>query len=408
MMSGNRYVVTIGISVLTLLLIYLIAKELYDDVNLALLAFFFGSVSPFFYFVSSSRLSHTTTAFLLALFLYLFLRLRQEGRWEKRSALALFSGIVLGYAFNVRPLTAIGFGAPFFFLWLTNHPQFPRKRMQIGVLMGAGFLVILGLTLWYNYVVTGNCLVFPFHYYSAWQRVGFNADHTPFSALHNFAMSFSRLNWALYGFPLSLIFVIAAAFDRKGFADRLLFGILGSFALAYLLYFSPGVQDLGPVYYYEAFVPLAILSARGVFFLRDVASRYYGQARVFISHFLVTSCIVAVASYVPERMSHITRLTEQIRMPYTTVASEGIHHAVVMIDSWSGKGHVPGYRNASPSLDDDVIYCLWTDSASNRAVANYFADRQLYLLKYDSTTNYHVIVSPLDRKDLPSMAPGRN
>jgi hypothetical protein len=188
------------------------------------------------------------------------------------------------------------------------------------------------------------------------------------------------------------------------FADRLLIGILVSFALAYAFYFSPGVQDLGPVYYYEAIVPLCILSARGVLILREFVSRYSNRARNFLSHFLITSCIVACATFIPERMTHIARLTEQIRLPYSTVASENIHHSLVMIDSWFGKGHVPGYRNASPALDDDIIYCLWTDSTSNRALADYFPDRSLYLLKYDSTTNYRPVVLPIDRNKMQSMS----
>lgn len=403
MAVGNRYVVIIGISVFTLLLIYLIAKELYGDKTVALLSFLFGSVSPFFYIVSSSRLSHTTSAFLLALFAYLLLRLRNLEKRTQEAAVALLAGLVLGYAFNVRPLTALGFALPFFLLWAFNCPQFPRRRFSDGLIVIAGFSFVVALTLSYNFLITGNILKFPFHYFSSWQRVGFTSVHTPFQAMHNFAMNFARMNWAFLGFPLSLMFVLVFCFAKKEFGDRLLFGIMGSFVLGYAFYFSTGIQDLGPIYYYELLTPLAILSARGFLFLREVLAEHFERGKTFLSNFLIVSCIVAYVTYVPERVSHIARLTRQVRTPYEAVRAANIHHALVIIArSWHGKGHVPGYRNPSPALDDDIIYCRWSDS-TNHAIVGHFSDRTPYVLKYDKAKD-HIEVLPLDRRTLQPLA----
>ena len=399
MALGNRYIVIIGISVLTLLLIYLIAEELYNDKELAFLAFCLGSVSPFFYFVSSSRLSHTTSAFFLALFMYLFLRLRHMKAWQQKTFMTLLAGLVLGYAFNVRSLTAFGFSLPFAVVWLMNHRQFPKRTFWTGFLLFVGFFFMLTLTLWYNSIVTGNWLQFPFHYYGPIERIGFSLYHTPYSALHNLAISIVRMNGALFGFPLSLLFVFICFFAKKEFADRLLFGILGGIIFAYCFYYSPGVQDLGPIYYYEAIIPLFILSARGIFFLHKMVFNRFDRGKVFIHHFLVTSCIVAFVTYIPERISHIARLTEQIRAPYEVVRSANIHHALIMISSWSSKGQVFGYRNPSPVFDDDIVYCRYTDSISNCTVANYFSDRTPYILHYDKKNTLYKIWQ-LDRKTL--------
>ena len=399
MALGNRYIVIIGISVLTLLLIYLIAEELYNDKELAFLAFCLGSVSPFFYFVSSSRLSHTTSAFFLALFMYLFLRLRHMKAWQQKTFMTLLAGLVLGYAFNVRSLTAFGFSLPFAVVWLMNHRQFPKRTFWTGFLLFVGFFFMLTLTLWYNSIVTGNWLQFPFHYYGPIERIGFSLYHTPYSALHNLAISIVRMNGALFGFPLSLLFVFICFFAKKEFADRLLFGILGGIIFAYCFYYSPGVQDLGPIYYYEAIIPLFILSARGIFFLHKMVFNRFDRGKFFILHFLVTSCIVAFVTYIPERISHIARLTEQIRAPYEVVRSANIHHALIMISSWSSKGQVFGYRNPSPVFDDDIVYCRYTDSISNCTVANYFSDRTPYILHYDKKNTLYKIWQ-LDRKTL--------
>jgi hypothetical protein len=319
--------------------------------------------------------------------------------WQQKTFMTLLAGLVLGYAFNVRSLTAFGFSLPFAVVWLMNHRQFPKRTFWTGFLLFVGFFFMLTLTLWYNSIVTGNWLQFPFHYYGPIERIGFSLYHTPYSALHNLAISIVRMNGALFGFPLSLLFVFICFFAKKEFADRLLFGILGGIIFAYCFYYSPGVQDLGPIYYYEAIIPLFILSARGIFFLHKMVFNRFDRGKVFILHFLVTSCIVAFVTYIPERISHIARLTEQIRAPYEVVRSANIHHALIMISSWSSKGQVFGYRNPSPVFDDDIVYCRYTDSISNCTVANYFSDRTPYILHYDKKNTLYKIWQ-LDRKTL--------
>lgn len=112
---GYRHLAIIAISVMTLFLLYVISLELYNDKKTALLTLGLSVLSPFFYLVSSSRLSHTTTAFFLALFMYLFLHSRNTNKERYSAIVAFLSGIALGYAFNVRSLTALGFALPFCF-----------------------------------------------------------------------------------------------------------------------------------------------------------------------------------------------------------------------------------------------------------------------------------------------------
>jgi hypothetical protein len=254
-------------------------------------------------------------------------------------------------------------------------------------------------TLWYNHVVTGNSLLFPFVYHCSWEHIGFSSLHTPYSALHNLAVSLVRLNGTLFGFPISLIFVFSFFFAKKEFGDRLAFGIIGCIACAYLFYYSPGVQDLGPVYYYETLIPLLLLSARGIQYLNNIISVHFEHGKTFVLNFLIISCIVAFGSFVPERVSHIARLTEQIRKPYKIVQSTNIHHALVMVELFGKQGGVIGYRNSSPEFTDDVIFCLYTNNmVTNRAVVNYFSDRSPYILRQDSTKQ-HFELLPVDRNN---------
>jgi hypothetical protein len=385
MMLGSRYIGTIIECLLTLLLVYFIADELYHNKRLAFVAMGLGAVSPFFYFMSSTRLSHTTTAFFLALFIYLFLRARRTETNGWKWLLFLLAGLSIGYAFNTRSLTALGFCLPFGIVLAKDIWRFPPKGMMNGLAISIGFMIIFAVTMWYNFLVTGNCLRFPFHYYDSSEAIGFGIyDHTPLLSIQNLAVNCFRLNAALFGFPVSFIFVFIILFTKTDFGDRLMFGILAGVAGLYSLYYSPGISDFGPVYYYEMIIPLLLLSARGIFCSIEFLSRYSPQGKPFVATFLVVSCVAAWATYVPEKIIHINRLTEQIREPYELVRSSTIHHAVVMIEQLPNKGWVFGYRNSSPQFTDDIVYCQYADKASNSATAKYFYDRNLFVLKYDA------------------------
>ncbi|MGD0037298.1 MAG: glycosyltransferase family 39 protein [Bacteroidota bacterium] len=388
MLLGDRYIGIIAVSVLTLLLIYLIALELYGNKNFALLTLCLGAVSPFFYLVSSSRLSHTTSTFFLSLFMYLFLRVRRIDDDKVKMLLSLLAGISLGYAFNTRTLSALGFALPFTVIVVKDAVKFSKKTVGIIFGMGMGFFVMFALTLWYNARVTGNPLQFPFHYYSPFETVGFGTyGHTPLLGVKNLLIALYRLNISLLGIPISLLFAFVLFITSKDRRDYFLFAILGSFAALYLFYYSPGVSDLGPVYYYEMIIPLLLLSARGIKFSLEFISQYSAHGKTIVATFLVVLCIAAWVTYVPEKIIHISRLTNQIREPYELVKASNVHHAVVMIERLPYKGWVFGYKNTSPLLTDDVVYCLLTNKESNSAIAKYFYDREIYVLHYDEALN---------------------
>ena len=401
MALGNRYLLTIVLSVLTLLLVYLISLKLYGDKKVALLTLCLGAISPFFYLVSSSRLSHTTTAFFLALFMYLFLQSRSMSEKTRGGTIIAFlSGIALGYAFNVRSLTALAFAVPFCMVAVTDFRQQKPGTLSRGLFLAAGFALIMSITLWYNAIVTGNALTFPFHYYDSGESLGFGTfGHTFLSSLRNLAVSIGRLNAAFLGFPLSLLFLFVVLFDRKGFGDYLSIGILGGIAIAYLFYYSPGVSDLGPVYYYETMIPLLLLTSRGLVSLHRLFAEHFKQGNALVPNFLVLSAILSLITFVPEQISHITRLTDQIREPYEVVRSANVHHGLVLIKTRPNKGWVFSYRNPSPDFTDDVVYAQYADTASNVALVGYFRDRTPYILDRDAGKDQSKLV-PVDRATL--------
>jgi hypothetical protein len=406
MALGDRYLLTITFSVLTLLLIYLIALKLFEDKTVARLALLLGALSPFFYLVSSTRLSHTTTAFFLALFVYLYLRARSTNETSMRALFPAFlAGIALGYAFNVRSLTALGFSVPFCVVGMIDLRQRIPGTLAKALSLAAGFAVMLVFTLGYNSVVTGNALTFPFHYYDSSEMLGFGANgHTFFASIRNLAVSVGRLNSIFLGFPISLLCLFLVVILPKRFGDYVSLGILGSIAFAYIFYYSPGVSDVGPVYYYETIIPLLLLTARVAMFLHRWFSEHLERGNAVVPNFLAVSVLLALITFVPEEVSHIRRLTTQIRSPYEFVRTADIHHALVLTKMKPNKGWVFGFKNPSPDFTDDIVYARFSDSTSNVALLKYFQDRAPFILDGDGNKEPYRLI-PADPGALKSALP---
>ncbi len=406
LLVGTRYAATVLISVLIILLVYMIARRLEWDRRTAIVAAGLTAISPFFYLVSSTLLSHTTAAFALGLFFLLLLMARQRAG-EPAGLLAAFAGgLALGLAFNIRPLTAVGYGFPFGVLLVADAARRTRGTLAVIGASGAGLAIMIGATLWYNQGITGNAWTFPFNYYNAEEALGFGVyGHTPVMALNNLAVSFMRLNAFLFGFPLSLIFAaIPFAFTLTE-GDKLAAGIVGSLSAAYLFYWAPGVSDAGPVYYYEMLIPLVLLSARGVMMSHAWVSRRFPVHAGFVPAFLAVSTVVALLTFVPERLIHVRRLTDQIREPYETIEGAGLSHALVLVRSLPNKGWVFGYRHPHPALNENVILCAFADRTSNLAAVDAFPDRDHYVMWYDTQWQRSVIkrVTRADLMALPSL-----
>jgi len=392
MLLGSSYIFPVIVSTLLIFFIYSISMQLYRDKNLALFASFLLFISPFFYLTSSTRLSHSTTAFLLALFMLLYLKIKNEPRAKGINYVySLVAGLAAGYAFNIRPLTALGFLFPFAILLLRDLVQKKKTRYMISLLMAFGFLIILLITLWYNKQITGKFLTYPFSVYESSQQLGTEAvpagmRHTPARALFNLATSLVRMNSFLFGFPLSLIFVFLFLFKRlKEKEDKLCFSVIGSFCFAYLFYNSPGVSDSGPIYYYELIIPIILLSSRGILWLNEIIKQNFPKLKFFMTNFILISLVSSLITFNLERALHMINLTNAIREPYRAIEKANIHNAVVFIQSRPNQGFVYGFRNNSPDFNDDVLLCRLLKGETNLKIVDRFTNRNYYIIRYDKS-----------------------
>jgi hypothetical protein len=384
MLLGSPYVLPVLFGGLLILMTYSINMLLYKERRQAVLSSLLLLVSPFFYFTGATRLSHTTSAFSLTLFMLIFLKVREDAPspWHGL-VLSLAAGLAAGLAFNVRPLTAVGYLFPFLVLTLADVIRRRGRGSLKYVFIGAGFLLMVAFTLWYNKQITGSYLSFPFgRYDSGEQPLG--ARYNPLQALSNLAMNAIKTNLFLFGLPLSLLFFFIYVFKRdKSAADKLCFGIIGSFCFFYLSYYGPGVSDTGPLYYYELLIPLVTLSARGLLWLHDLLGGLAPKSKTYIGSFLLVSVLISAPTFWLERSLYLVNLTDAISEPYQVLKQSKIHNALVFIQSWPNQGFVFGFRNNSPDFADDIILCRLRKGSDNLKVITRFPNRESYLLRFN-------------------------
>lgn len=114
------------------------------------------ALSPFALFMAGSYMAHTASLFLLALFLWGWVRVWREAD----AAGALVAGIALALGLAVRPVDAAAAALPFglaLALRALRHRRWIPTLLAIGLLGSSGALG----TLAYNRALTGDPLVFP-------------------------------------------------------------------------------------------------------------------------------------------------------------------------------------------------------------------------------------------------------
>jgi hypothetical protein len=402
--AGSCYFFSVLLAVFTITLFFLVGKEFYDS-QTGLLASVILACSPFFLFNAANLLSHASNLFSLSVFTWMYLRGLRRNSWF----LGLVAGLAFGAAFNIRQLTALGFGCPFalYLLWRIKNDKGKILPFASGLVIGA--IPIFLVTFWYNRVISGSYFRFPFHVYDPSERLGFGAmldnlryTHTPVKGIQNLLVSLGRLNLWFLGMPISLVFILPVFFNglrEKG--DRWCLAIILCFFIFYLFYYSPGVPDTGPVYYFELLLPLSLLCARGLSILyNNIWFRNSScDCRRFFPLFFSFSLFLGVISFLPEHALHFIAMTGKIKEPYDLVEKRVEMPAMVFVRSLPLVGWVFGYKSADPWLKAPLLFCRDLGPEKNWDVIQCFPDRNYYILYFDATKNENFI-QPFSKEDI--------
>jgi len=362
---------------LTVLVGFAIGRRAFGQ-RVALLALPLLLLSPFFILSSATLLAHSTAGLLLAVFVYATLRVLEHPeclRWWLAASLAL------GWTGLTRPLSAAAFGLPWTVL-LALRLRHGAGQVRVGAalfcLVGAASMGVLAL---YNMALSGDPLTTGYHTFGSITGLSFTLGAlvapAPFPSLFELGYTVARLNFWLFGWPISLVLLPFVRRTREGLA--LLLGPVAVISL-FAVTTVPSINVVGPVHYAELILPLALVSASG---LEQLALWVRGRLHTSAGWALavpMTSTVCALLLYLPLYISSLSAMAAVARAPYDLVATARLDHAVVFVRSLGALEFPPwswaySRRNPSPGLGDRVLYVRDLGEERDRDLIRFMPDR---------------------------------
>ena len=250
---------------LTIVCIFLLAKELYGD-NTAKLSVVLACASSFFLFMSSEFASHTATLFFITVAFLSFVRMIKNKR-------PLFSAVVCGAALGVallcRPYTTAWICVPMGIAAIVKRKELSLRHILIGMVP---ILVACVTFLAYNYATTGHPLLFGYiamhgkdHYPGFHQAPWSDQPHTVAQGFKHIFSNLNALSIFLFEWPIPSLFFacLFLAYGKKRFWEWVLVGWIGALLVGQFFYFFNRL-DFGPRFVYESLPALILLTSRGV------------------------------------------------------------------------------------------------------------------------------------------------
>jgi hypothetical protein len=345
----------------------------------ALLALPLLILSPFFILSSATLLAHSTAGLLLMVFTYAALRVLERpdrGQWW------LAAGLALGWGALTRPLSAAAFSLPWLVLLAIRLRGDAGRRAWTGaalfclVVAGAG-----GLLAAYQMVLSGDPFTTGYQTFNRVTQLSFTVGAlvapAPFPSIFELGYTVARLNFWLFGWPISLAFLPFFRRTREGLAL-----LLGPAAVILLFAVTtvPSINVVGPVHYAELIAPLVLVSASGI---EELAQCARGRLHVSAGRVLglpIAATLCALLLYLPLYVGSLGAMARVARAPYDLVESARLDHALVFVRSLGALQFPPGSwayypRSPSPGLTDRVLYVRDLGEARNRELMRFMPDR---------------------------------
>ena len=304
-LMGTPWLVNPILGALTIVEIYLIAKELYDE-NIAKLSALLAAGSSFFLFMSSEFMAHTATLFFITTAFLCFVWMVKK----KRPLLSSIAcGTALGGALLCRPYTMVWICVPMGIAAIVMRKELSVRHILIGAIP---ILAACSLFLAYNNATTGHPLIFGYiakhgteHYPGFHQDPWTEQSHTIAQGVKYMLGNLNTLNYHLFEWPMpSLFFVILyLAFGKKETWDWILVGWISSLLVGHAFYFFNHI-NFGPRFVYETLPAYMLLTSKGIVIsTQRIATWYktpsYAHARSILCFMLIGLFLFAFLFNVP-------------------------------------------------------------------------------------------------------------
>jgi hypothetical protein len=364
---------------------------------------------------AATELAHTSCLMALVWTTWFALRSRDPGAPRGMPALlaAAFS-----VAFFIRPASAVGIALPLLAWWaVPRRDEARRAWLARALAFAAPTLAMAALFLAVNKIQNDAYFTVAYQRFAAymvengfrfagWEQMygvtgvtlgpgqqattplanlGVAFDQPPLALLTNVGIALFRLNFDLFGWPSSLLFLCLAGWRRRAW----LFWLCGgAFFLTHLFFFDSGIDSFGPVHYFETAWPILVLTVLGVRHARATAR---GTPGAHLPGALVVALVVtAWCGYAPVRFRALAAIAAAINQPRDAVARAGLQNAVVfaprpfvpLCASWPNEAFVVFRPNNDPDLQNSVLWVNHIDVESDRRLMALFPARTGYVMQW--------------------------
>jgi hypothetical protein len=358
------------LGVLTLLLVFLVGRELYGP-RVGVLAMTLTAICPFFVLNAASYFSHTLCGCLL-----LGAAFTAALAARRHPAFALATGFLIGWAVLARYLTGAVAGAAIL-VWLMRNGR--GRRTALAVLFAAGGVPWVLLLAWYNTALTGSAwsLTTETATISNWFADGFLTRGPDILATQ-------ILRLVLWTPPLLMaVYVVYLRRSRLARRHREFEWLLVIVAGTLFFYVNRGGNQYGPRFYYEATLFALLFTTANLFAERG----FQDKGRRERWAWLAAAASVAV---VPVLMAvHLQAAGEIVRErqdPYLAAGAAGLDNAVVLLSGRIGTQRSMDARDLTRNdfaYKNRVLFALDL-GVSNCEVAAAFPGKSLYRYTWNS------------------------
>ncbi len=401
---------------LNVLLVLPLLTRLFDQ-RTARMAVILLCCSPWYLFMGMNLMTHTftlTCALVAALALAIH---RDTGRLGS----ACVSGLAVGTVSLIRPLEGLAM-AGLLGAWVLI-PSGNHQRWRSMALLILGAVMMGGLTLPYNYALTGNPLAFPINVYCdrtygpGTNSMGFGSDrglgwtgldpfpgHGLFDVLINANLNLFATNIELFGWATGSLLLLAVALVSRPWSrgDRLMFATIAAIIGIHSFYWFSGGPDFGARYWYLIIVPCVALTARGMQRLGERLLTPANRTRLIAA--VGCLCVMTLVNFMPWRVVDKYHNYRGMRSDIRDLSQKcDFGRSLVLI---RGKRH-PDYASAAVynplDLNADMPIYAWDRSPEIRArLLAAYADRPVWMIDGPTVTGrgFEVVEGPVSAKTL--------
>jgi hypothetical protein len=353
--------------------LYGLGRELYGPL-VGLAALLIAAVSPMRLLMHGSLLSHGAAAACTVLFVWAL----AAGRRRQSPKILLASGVMLGFVFGIRPLTALALGLPAG-VWLLRGYTLTSKATALRELKSFAIGGLLGVlpTLVYNHLLMGSPLTSSYSVYPGFTAFAVNQlSHGLRNLDVRLAYTLPAVlgwgwptwsGWLVLAAPLGLPLVTFVS-KHRDVRDWFVLSFFVAVTLAHVLSGYEGFHGFGPRYYFEVFFVLYLLAARSLQVLaRESLEPFWGGA-ICASVLLVLT--VHTGSTLPERLNHYQGYNYVDQRLTRAVEKQNVHNAVVLLPGrfWARWGQAANITSVDPHAE--IVVANETNDMA-RLVASY-------------------------------------